>query len=306
MAADPLHDTEERPVLPWARGQEPPPLFSSLVAVDVAALSDTGKVRPNNEDHFLVARLGRRLEVLLTNLPEGEVPARSEETGYGLVVADGMGGVEGGEVASRLAIRALTNLVCHTPDWILRLDDGGVEEAMQRVAQRYREVDALISEQAAANPQLARMGTTMTVAYSIGEDLFVAHVGDSRAYLFRGGRLRQLTSDQTLAQLLVDSGELTRQQAASHRLRHVLTSALGKSHGDVRCEIQRLRLLDGDCLLLCSDGLTEMVPDGQIAEMLARSAPAGETCRALLDLALERGGKDNVTVIVARYQFPGR
>jgi serine/threonine protein phosphatase PrpC len=305
MPVNPEVDTAEYPALPLPPGDEPPPPFSSLVQVEVAALSHPGKVRPNNEDHFLVGRTGRYLEVLTTNLPEGEVAARSEETGYGLVVADGMGGVEGGEVASRLAIRTLVNLVLHVPDWILRLDDDErVDETMQRASRRYRQIDAALSRYAAADPKLSRMGTTMTLAYSLGADLFIVHVGDSRAYLCRAGQLRQLTRDQTLAQAMVDMGVLTRKEAASSRLRHVLTCVLGQNGGDVQVEVQRLALADGDCLLLCTDGLTEMVADAQIAEVLGRSGTADETCRTLTDLALEHGGRDNVTVLVARYRFP--
>src|SRR5262249_5266781 len=233
------------------------------------------------------------------------VPVRSEETVYGMAVADGMGGAEGGEVASRLALCTLMNLVLETPDWILRLDEQWAEEAMKRATRRYRQVDAVLSEHAEGAPQLSRMGPTMTLAYSLWIDLFVVHVGDSRAYLFRQGHLRQLTRDQTLTQALVDSGLLSREEAAAHRLRHVLMGALGRHGGDVQVEVQRLQLADEDCLLLCTDGLTEMVADVQIAEVLGRPDTAAEACHTLLDLALERGGKDNVTVIVARYRIPG-
>jgi protein phosphatase len=145
----------------------------------------------------------------------------------------------------------------------------------------------------------------MTLAYSIGSDLFVGHVGDSRAYLFRSGRLRQLTRDQTLVQMLVDAGEISREEAASHRMRHVLTYALGQHGGDLPVEAHRLTLADEDCLLLCTDGLTEMVAESQIAEALGRSGSAEEACRTLIEQALEHGGRDNVTAIVARYHFPG-
>jgi PPM family protein phosphatase len=287
-----------------ATGCEPPVPFSSLVRADIAALSHAGKVRPNNEDHYLVARTGRSLEVLRTNLPEGDLPVRAEETGYGVVVADGMGGEEGGEVASRMAIRTLFNLVCHTPDWILRFDDERSEETLRRASDHYRKIDVAISELAEGDPKLSRMGTTMTLAYSVGAELLVVNAGDSRAYLFRSGQLRQLTRDHTVAQKLVERGEITKEEAAATRLRHVLTSALGRTGGDVGVDVQRLTLADGDCLLLCTDGLTDMVADEQIAEELGRSRTSDETCQSLVERALERGGKDNVTVVVARYRFP--
>jgi protein phosphatase len=301
MAVDPNADTGEFQS-PAAAG--PPAPFSSLVRVDVAGLSHTGKVRPANEDHFLVVRLGRHLEVLQTNLPDGDVPARSEETIHSMVVADGMGGATGGALASRLAIRTLINLVLNDAGWILRLDERRAKEVMRRAIERRRQIDAAIGAYAERDPELLGMGTTMTAAWSLGADLFVTHVGDSRAYLLRGGRLRQLTRDQTLVQLLVDAGEMTREEAASHHLRHLLLQALGRHEGDLAVEVQRLGLADGDCLLLCTDGLTEMVPDDRIAEVLGKPVAAGEACRTLVDLALEAGGKDNVTAVVARYRLP--
>jgi protein phosphatase len=149
------------------------------------------------------------------------------------------------------------------------------------------------------------MGTTLTLAVSLAADLFVVHVGDSRAYLFRGGQLRQLTRDQTVVQSLLDAGVLTHQEAATHHMRHILTQALGQHAGKLRIEVQRLKLENGDCLLLCTDGLTEMINDPQIAAVLTETRKAEEHCRALLDQALEAGGKDNITVVVARYSLPG-
>jgi PPM family protein phosphatase len=297
-------DTVELPIPTIPVGVERPPPFSSLVQVDLAALSDTGKVRPNNEDHYLVVRFGRFLDNLLTNLPEGEVPARSTETGYGMVVADGMGGSAAGEVASRLAIQSLINLVLCTPDWILLPEDEYYKEMTRRAVERFHLVHQTLAEQAREDNRLGGMGTTMTMAYSVGADLLLAHVGDSRCYLFRRGLLCQLTHDHTMAQALADYGQIPRETVAGHRLRHVLTQVLGTGTGELRPEVELLNLEDGDCLLLCTDGLTEMVDDTTIAAVLDRAADAKDACRNLLNLALEAGGTDNVTVLVARYRFP--
>jgi protein phosphatase len=302
MPLDPNADTGEFP-LPAASG--PPPPFSSLVRVDVAGLTHPGKVRPANEDHFLIARAGRHLDVLETNLPEGDVPARSEETVHVMAVADGMGGVKGGAAASRLALRTMVNLLLGRPDWILRIDERRAREVMRRAVDRHRQIDAALGALAAGDPELAGMGTTLTAAGILGADLFVVHIGDSRAYLFRGGQLRQLTRDHSLVQVMVDAGELTHEEAASHHLRHLLIQALGQHEGKLEVEVLRLGLADGDALLLCTDGLTEPVPDARIAEVLARPGPAGEACRALVGLALDGGGKDNITAVVARYRLPG-
>jgi serine/threonine protein phosphatase PrpC len=278
-------------------------VLSALVNVDVAALTHPGKVRENNEDQFLVGRTERDLEVLLTSLHQDDIPRHSRETGYAMIVADGIGGVEGGEVASRLAIKTLLELVIQTPDWIMRLDDDLAEEFVRRASDRYRKADAAIRKQALSDPSLGRMGTTLTLAVSLAADLFVIHVGDSRAYLLRNGQLQQLTRDQTVVQSLLDAGVLTHQQAATHNMRHVLTQALGQHADKLKIEVQSLKLADGDCLLLCTDGLTDMVPDGEISAVLVNSGKAEQQCQLLMDKALEAGGKDNITAVVAHYSF---
>jgi len=302
VTVDPNADTAE--LQTPETGIEAPRPFSSLVRVDAAAQSHTGKVRLNNEDHFLIGTAGRYLDVQVTSLPKEEAPVHSEEKAYAFVVADGMGGAQGGEVASELAISTLVNLALHVPDWILRIDNEGAKETIRRATERYQQVDAEIARQASENQKLSGMGTTMTLAYSLGADLFVVHVGDSRAYLFRDGRLRQLTTDHTFAQMLVDMGQVKQVEAPSHPLRHVLIQALGQRAGSLQVQAQRIQLVDGDCLLLCTDGLTEMVSDDLIAEVIGRGENAEDVCRDLVDLALRLGGADNVTVIVGRYHFP--
>ena len=283
---------------------EVPSTSSTSVRIEVAALSDKGKVRERNEDHYFVARGGRHITTLLTNVPSGDIPSQFGETGYLMIVADGMGGHVGGEVASRMAIATLINIILHVPDWILRLDDEQAQRVADRAVARYRQVHQVLQEQARLDPRLHGMGTTMTAALSLGDDLFITQVGDSRAYLFRGGKLQLLTRDQTVAQMLVDRGELSPQDVARHRLRNVLTSALGGTQEDVRVEIQRWKLADGDRLLLCSDGLTDMVDDAGIADVLGREPRSNEACRLLVEGALENGGKDNITVVLARYSIP--
>lgn len=281
-----------------------PEAVSSKVHIDVAALSDQGKVRSENEDHYYVARGGRHVTTLVTNVPTADIPSQFEETAYVLIVADGMGGHAGGEVASRLAIATLINFILHAPEWIMRLDDEHAERLMDRAVARYRAVHAALQERARLDPRLRGMGTTMTAAYSLGRDLFVAQVGDSRAYRFRDGSLQLLTRDQTHAQMLANQGVISQQEVARHRLRHVLTSALGGAQCQPHVEIERATLADGDRLLLCSDGLTDMIDDEEIAEVLRREARSEEACRLLVDRALANGGKDNVTVVLARYSMP--
>jgi protein phosphatase len=132
---------------------------------------------------------------------------------------------------------------------------------------------------------------------------FIVHVGDSRVYLLRDGQLEQLTQDHTLVQRLLDAGLLKPDEAKGHRMRHVLTNSVGGSPG-LSVQIVKLRLRDGDRLLLCTDGLNDMVPDDRIREVLLAHGQPGEACRALVDTALLQGGRDNVTVIVANYTEP--
>lgn len=169
---------------------------------------------------------------------------------------------------------------------------------------RYRRIDAVLCEQSENNPGLSGMGTTMTVALSLGRDLILTHVGDSRAYLLRKQQLLQLTHDQTLAQSLADQGAIRQEETATHWLRHVLTNALGGGKTRSEPEVQHLTLDSEDQLLLCTDGLTGCVDDPAIAAILASSTSADDACNALVELALRNGGKDNVTVVLARYRIP--
>jgi serine/threonine protein phosphatase PrpC len=297
VSKDPSLDTTDPIGLP-PQDIAPRP-YASRVGIDVSGLTHRGKVRHNNEDHFLVARVGRSLHTLFSNLPDGEVPTRFDESGWVMMVADGMGGAAGGEVASRMAISTLVNIILDVPDWIMHPEDERAEEMMRRAVSYYRQVDDALSERAAADPVLQGMGSTMTLGYSVGDELFVAHVGDSRVYLMRDGQLQQLTKDQTHAQALADAGMIKRDEVATHRLRHVLTNALGGNQREVEVELQRARLSDGDRLLLCTDGLTDMVDDEAIAELLSLARQPGTACTALVERALANGGRDNVTVIVA-------
>jgi protein phosphatase len=298
------HDTVETPMPAANPPPGSPPTNSAKVEVDLGALSHQGLVRPNNEDHYLVARFGRSLETLQTNLPSDQVPTRSDEVGYAMMVADGVGGSAAGEVASQLAITTLVELTVRTPDWIFGTGERLSERVERRLAERYRLVDAALREEAEDNPRLHGMGTTMTLAASLGNCLVIGHIGDSRAYLFRDNALHQLTKDHTLVQSLVDAGQVTPEQVAKHPYRHVLTRLLGGQSGRLEGEFRHVELLDGDQLLLCSDGLTDMVNSRDIAAVLAGADTAPKKCDELVERALKNGGKDNVTVVLAAYRIP--
>jgi protein phosphatase len=278
--------------------------LSATVKVEFGGLSHTGKVRPINEDHYLITRLGRDQETLFSNLPAGDVPEHFQEWGYAMVVADGMGGAARGEEASRLAISTLAHLGLQFGKWNLRINEQIAREVTERAARFYQRVGEAVIEEGRADASLTGMGTTLTGAFSAGSDLFVASVGDSRVYLFRRGRLLQLTRDQTYSQLLADIGQIPQHEVSTHHLRHILTDAIGVGAGKVNVKVRHLPLLNEDRLLLCTDGLTEMVEEEEIAGVLMRDPSAQDTCQTLVDLALEHGGADNVTVLLAKYEIP--
>src|SRR4051812_15538050 len=290
-----------------AHSPQSAPLFhpySSLVQIDVCGLSHPGHIRENNEDHFYIARLSRALETISTNLPDGEVPARAEEVNYAMVVADGMGGHAAGEVASRLAIKVLVNRVLDLPTWILKMNEKAAVEMEERSREIVQQIGSEMFREGSEHAELRGMGSTLTIARNIGRDLVVIHVGDSRAYLFREGTLHRLTKDHTYAQMLVDCGKLDACDVADSRVRHILTNALGGSTEDVDVDVDLLQLENGDRLLLCSDGLSDLVDDDEVTRTLVEQSASKSACDHLVQKALEAGGRDNVTVVVAAFTLP--
>jgi len=271
------------------------------MTIDVAAATHRGNVRLRNEDHYLVMRFRRSLENISTNLECGSAQTNYDLTGYGLLVADGLGGRIGGEVASRTALTKLIELIIETPDWIMSFDDHDkVEAVLERMTERFFRIDETLKQQADDDPSLSGMGTTLTAAATLGDDIIIGHIGDSRAYLYRSGVLKQLTRDHTVAQELIDAG-LSGADPAARSMRHVLTAALGVLGTRTKPEVKRVQLRPHDQILLCTDGLTAMVDDSTIASALDTATSAAAACEDLSSLALAAGGRDNVTVVVARF-----
>ena len=238
------------------------------------------------------------------NLPDDIVSRRFDEVFYGMAVADGLGGEVCGEIASRRALESLLSMVLHTPDWMLRLGKPEINEVMWRMADRFIRVHAALLHEAAQDPYLQGMSTTLSTALTMGDDLIVTHIGDSRIYLVRDGQMRQLTRDHTLAQQLIDTGLHQENDQLVKELKNVLKQALGAKVSECRPEVEYLKLADGDLLLLCTDGLTDAVESDVIEQVLKKDSPAKEISEELLRLALEKGGPDNITMIVSRYAFP--
>lgn len=277
---------------------------ATALRVEVGAMSHPGKVRPSNEDHFSVVRRQRSREVLLTNLPSDVLPRSRNDEVYAMAVADGIGGAAFGEMASMLALRTSWDLTTRAFKWHFLVNESEAEELKELLKLYGQLIHRKLQAEADANPRRSGMGTTLTGALSIGTEAFIAHVGDSRAYLFHDGTLQQLTRDHTLAQQLVDSGAIPSVEAASRRMQNMLVNCLGGSRSEVEIDVHQIQLADDDRLLLCTDGLTDMVSDDEIAQTLKRRPDPQDACQTLVEQALNHGGRDNITVILARYGMP--
>jgi protein phosphatase len=269
--------------------------------VTLGAMSHPGKVRRSNEDHYLVVRRRRSREVLLTNLPEGLL-APSHDDAYVMAVADGVGGAAFGEIASMLALRTGWILTGRALKWHFSLTEREADELAEMAKVYGRLIHRALRARAEAEPELRGMGTTVTAALTVGLEAVVCHVGDSRAYRLHGGSLERLTHDHTLGRQLVEQGAVSSIEDVAPHLRNVLVNCLGGRGQDVQVDTHRVELADGDRLLLCTDGLTDLVDEAAIARTLTAHDSPQDVCQALVELALDRGGKDNVTVVVARYQ----
>jgi protein phosphatase len=213
-----------------------------------------------------------------------------------------MGGYPAGEIASALAVAAVKEFLASSPDSFSGLRAEGQEDTLRQLEGACLHANARVLEAAAQHPEWEHMGTTLTLALAADWKLFVAHVGHSRCYLYSKGTFRQLTQDQTIAAGLMREGVLSPADAARHPWRHVVTSILGRRESEVRVELHEIDLQPADILLLCSDGLTEMVPDKHIATILRDEHEPQDACERLVAEANERGGLKNVTVVVGRIE----
>lgn len=260
-------------------------------------LTDQGKTRATNEDQFAIADVRRMLHVQESSIPQPE-SLLGNALGHLLVVADGIGGHRGGDVASTMAVMGIENILLNTIAWLCQAHGEGT---LHELNQALRTTDRWVEQAAGRRPEFHGMGTTLTMAYVNERTLFVAHAGDSRCYLWRQGRLELLTRDHTLVAELVNAGSITPEQAAHHEMRNVVLNSVGGGNTAVKPEVHKHTLEPDDLLLLCTDGLTGMVPDPDIAAILAGDSAPEQTCRLLVDEANRRGGKDNITVVVGRF-----
>ena len=273
------------------------------VVADFFGATDVGQVRKGNEDNFLVATLERSLFIEGSSLP-AEAGTRLTDTPQGrlLIVADGMGGHEGGQLASAVATDAMAHYAFAAMPWAVGRGRLSNEEVAQGLQEAVTKAQARIRRVAQRKHVDDRLGTTLTMAYLTWPDLHLVHVGDSRAYLLRDDKLHRLTKDHTLAQQLVDGQAMTPDEAARSRLSHVLVNAVGGGSDDVTVELHRVKLKLEDQLLMCTDGLYDMVSDAMIAAHLEdQSIPVEKVVHGLIRAANQAGGRDNVTVVLARF-----
>ncbi|MEP6991550.1 MAG: protein phosphatase 2C domain-containing protein [bacterium] len=266
--------------------------------IDVFGLSHPGKVRAQNQDHFLLASVHKRVSIVQTSLTEQQrLPMEDERLAFIAMVADGVGGAEGGEEASATALDVAMDYMARSTDCYYHAD-GNDEQfitALQSAAMRSHEA---VRDRARVVTGGRTMATTLTLFMGVWPFYYLLQVGDSRYYLFRKGELTQVTRDQTIAQDLLDDGVFTRATAARSQFASVLSSALGSDSAVP--VVTRLRS-DWDAVhLLCTDGLTKHVPDERIRERLSSMTSARQACEALLADALDGGGTDNISVIVGR------
>src|SRR4051794_6480313 len=267
------------------------------VVVTVFGRTDVGRTREHNEDAFVVADLS-------TDNPTLQPEVRRHTLGRKgtlFMVADGMGGAAAGEIASAMAVEIVLGQL--RAAW-LKDSTGNAESFVRALKLAAKAANEQIHAYAASHPEFRGMGTTATIAGLLGDTLYLAQVGDSRAYLVRDGVARQITKDQSLMQKLIEAGELTEEEAEHSERRNIILQALGPE-ASIKIDLTHQPLRRGDTLVICSDGLSTQINRDQIAEIVNSEKDLTQTCKKLIDAANAAGGPDNITVIVARFEGEG-
>jgi serine/threonine protein phosphatase PrpC len=266
--------------------------------IDVHGLTHPGKVRRENQDHFLLCSLRRQLVVRASSVPDADkLLGETTRLASLAMVADGVGGAARGETASRVALMAVTKYVtrglrCYYGAWDTD------QEFFDALKQGARECHEELLHLGEAEPESAGMATTLTLYLGLWPRAYLLQVGDSRCYLLRHGELTQITRDQTMAQEMVDMGAMKQEEVSGTRFEHLLTSSIGGQQTEPK--VTRVDMTWGHVLLLCSDGLTRHVPDERLRDVLRSMTSARQACETLLQAALDGGGTDNITIVVGR------
>jgi protein phosphatase len=267
------------------------------IIVEVYALSDVGRTRDHNEDAFVVSDLSRGLPLDFEAAVQQKVGTR----GVLFMVADGMGGAAAGELASSTAVDVVLR---HLREHWTAARTTTAEEFVQSLDRATQAANGVIYRYASDHAEVRGMGTTATIAGLLGDTLYLAQVGDSRAYLVREGIARQLTKDQSLIQKLVEAGEMTEAQAEQSDRKNIILQALGPE-AQVKVDLTHQQVRRGDVLILCSDGLSGIVRGDEIARAVREEPDLLSACTRLVGVANELGGPDNITVVAARFDGAG-
>lgn len=266
--------------------------------IDVFGITNRGKSRPDNQDHFVIGSLAKRLNIRLSSLPElNEIPLSEDRVAFFAMVADGVGGGLKGEQASRMALEIATRYITETARCYYQAEESEVD-LVKALEEGARKCNRIIQERGAADRSAAGMATTLTVFIGVWPWIYLLQIGDSRYYQYQGGVLTQISRDQTVAQQLADDGILPKELVPKSPLTHVLASSIGGHNTDP--VVTRLSNSWESIHLLCTDGLTKHVSDERIAERLRQRQSARQICENLVQDALDGGGSDNITVIVAQ------
>lgn len=271
------------------------------VCFDAAGLTDVGLVRKKNDDQFLIVELVKRTNVLSSSFkPDPESTVFDGSKGLILIVADGVGGAPAGERASQLATEEILRHLKANMPWFLRLHHEHEDELINALKDAVRRCELAVEYEAEQIPDEQGMATTLTMAYVLWPRLYVVHVGDSRCYICRNSEMLQVTRDHTFAQALVEAGHLEQHEAKTNEFSHVLVNSIGRGVSELHAEVYTSDLQEGDQILLCTDGLTDMLEDHEISMLVQSSDTLGVACKKLVDAAKQAGGRDNITVAIGR------
>lgn len=274
--------------------------FSGDEAFNACGATDAGRVRPSNQDQFLIAQLNKSMRVSATSLTLDE-RLYGHVQGEILLVADGMGGHAAGEKASRLAIGHLVRQLLGSVHWHFQGDEDDETQFRKNLQQLLKKAHARILMESAQHLDQRGMGTTLTMAYLVWPTLYVVHAGDSRCYLVRNRKAIPLTTDHTLARQMVEAGGLKPEEEADSKWSNVLWNVLGgRADGELTADVRREELRAGDAIVLCSDGLHRYIDEAKLARVVSEAASPAEACERLIELANQAGGEDNITVVVSR------
>jgi protein phosphatase len=273
------------------------PVPTGHIIVRMSGRSDVGRSREHNEDSFVLADLTTGRNSLDAELDTHEAGSR----GTLFMVADGLGGAVSGEIASGMAVEVVLEELHRKWGESSSDDASAFASVLQQAAET---ANSRIHDFAASHREHRGMGTTATIAGLYRDELYLVQVGDSRAYLIRGGEARQLTKDQSLMQRLVEAGELTEEEAEQSERRNIILQALGPEPG-VKIDLTHQQVRRGDALALCTDGLFGVVRKEEIAAAIQEEPDLGAACERLIDLANQRGGPDNITIVIAVFEGEG-